>query len=334
MSNQTTLSKYWKLPSFKTPSSSSRPSPSSKGSSRVTTNNHLKEIADETLAAIKKGSYTLDSVTYDLAAPTSSSRKSTQYYAPDSALLSSWATSSQPGPPGPSSQINFLKISTLDGARYASVSLQGKKIGVLNFASAKNPGGGFLRGTQAQEESLARSSTLYPTLMTSTSQRFYTLHNRDLKNGMYSHATIYSPGCLLFRGDDGQWLTPVQVDILTSAAVNAGVVRCDLGPSTTSDALEESIEQEMKERMARILFLFQQQGAQALILGSFGTGVFQNHVEMVARLWADLLTVPGARFKDAFPHIIFAILGDRTFKDFETVFNSRTAGTWDPMDES
>ena len=31
----------------------------------------------------------------------------------------------------------------------------------LNFASAKNPGGGFLGGSQAQEESLARSSGLY-----------------------------------------------------------------------------------------------------------------------------------------------------------------------------
>ena len=32
----------------------------------------------------------------------------------------------------------------------------------LNFASARNPGGGFLNGSQAQEESIARATGLYP----------------------------------------------------------------------------------------------------------------------------------------------------------------------------
>lgn len=41
---------------------------------------------------------------------------------------------------------------------------QGLQVGVLNFASAKNPGGGFLSGARAQEESLARSSGLYTCL--------------------------------------------------------------------------------------------------------------------------------------------------------------------------
>src|SRR4051812_40037332 len=38
------------------------------------------------------------------------------------------------------------------------------RVAMLNFASAKSPGGGFLGGSQAQEESLARASALYPCL--------------------------------------------------------------------------------------------------------------------------------------------------------------------------
>ncbi len=53
---------------------------------------------------------------------------------------------------------------------------------VLNFASARNPGGGFLGGSQAQEESLARSSALYASLLT---QPAYYEANRACRTALH-----------------------------------------------------------------------------------------------------------------------------------------------------
>jgi hypothetical protein len=96
---------------------------------------------------------------------------------------------------------------------------------VLNFASAKKPGGGFINGAQAQEESIARASTLYPSLTTPVGREFYTHYQADPDNAFYTHAMVYSPAVVLFRGDMGDWKKPIDVDVLTSAAVNAGDVR-------------------------------------------------------------------------------------------------------------
>src|ERR1700761_388380 len=67
---------------------------------------------------------------------------------------------------------------------------EGGHLGCLNFASAKNPGGGFLNGAQAQEEALARSSGLYPCLLKAPQ---YYERNRLNRSFIYLDLIIYSP---------------------------------------------------------------------------------------------------------------------------------------------
>ncbi|KAH7883265.1 hypothetical protein F5I97DRAFT_1903678, partial [Phlebopus sp. FC_14] len=207
----------------------STPSSSGNGDQR---RNRLKDIADTTLQVIEAGSVTFADISYDLAAKVRFSNHNTRFYPPNDQLLSAWATRTPTRTPSSrlTSDVSILEISTLDGARLLYDSLSSRstsygRIAVLNFASATRPGGGFLSGAQAQEESIARSSTLYPSLMTDTAQQFYQLHNRDRRQGYYYHAMIYTPSVVVFRNDAGTWVSPYEVDIITSAAVNAGDVR-------------------------------------------------------------------------------------------------------------
>lgn len=292
-------------------------------------NPQLREIAETTLKAIEQGSFTLDFDIFDLSEATNRSQEETRLYAYDSPVWNS-TIPRHISPNNRDNSIIILEISTIAGARLLATTNKSRgheKIGVLNFASAHRPGGGFLNGAQAQEESIARSSTLYPTLITSTARPFYDIHRLDPDGGYYSHSMIYSPGVVLFRDDDGAWLKPVEVDIITSPAVNAGTVRQTLFGRLARKSEEAKIERVMRERMARILHLFERNGVRHLVLGSFGTGVFKNDPAVVARIWADLLgRGEASRFGKSFERVVFAVLGKDTFPKFEEAFETRARG--------
>lgn len=189
---------------------------------------------------------------------------------------------------------------------------KGHPVMCLNFASAKNPGGGFEKGAVAQEESLARSSALYPCLLHAPA--FYQYHKKQ-STCLYSDHMIYSPNVPFFKNDKGELTdSPYLASILTSAAVNAGVVK-----QREPDNIRQ-IEIAMRIRIRKMLTLCAVQGYEHLVLGAWGCGVFDNDPEMIAELFREKLT---DHFAGCFRHIVFAIhtKEERIFQPFNTRFN-------------
>jgi uncharacterized protein (TIGR02452 family) len=166
----------------------------------------------------------------------------------------------------------------------------------LNFASAKNPGGGFLSGARAQEESLARSSGLYACI---GGNPMYAFH-RQQRDVMYSDYAIYSPDVPVFRDDNGGLLEQAYpCSFITCAAVNANALRVH------SQKQRHAIRNAMAERILKVLGIAVQQGHEAVVLGAWGCGAFGNDTEMIAELFHQALT---QHFQGAFARVIFAVL--------------------------
>jgi uncharacterized protein (TIGR02452 family) len=167
-----------------------------------------------------------------------------------------------------------------------------KNVAVLNFASAKHPGGGFLTGAMAQEEDLCRRTGLYPTLL--PHEEFYTS-----KNALYTDAIIYSPNVPILRDDDLDLLPHVALcSFITCAAVNAG--------AASKHFSQEAIHKAMQRRCARIIKLAVLYKHDGLVLGAFGCGVFRNDPLQVATLFSHMLAHPSTVNK--IPHVTFAVL--------------------------
>lgn len=175
------------------------------------------------------------------------------------------------------------------------LSADTEKLFCLNFASAKNPGGGFLSGSQAQEESLARSSALYPCIAQMT--QMYD-KNRAFKSCFYTDDMIYSPQVPVLRRDEGEFLeTPYLVSFLTAPAVNVGAIK---NPNL------EDVETAMLERLEKILSLAYVKDYKTLVLGAWGCGVFQNNPNHVAGYFQKQLKT-GGMFEGRFEKIVFAV---------------------------
>jgi uncharacterized protein (TIGR02452 family) len=171
----------------------------------------------------------------------------------------------------------------------------GTHTAVLNFASARNPGGGYVRGARAQEEDLCRCSALYRCI---EPHRGYYQANRKQRSKLYTDHIIWSPIVPFVRDDvEYRYLDePVPLSVITAPAPNAGAL----------DAYDKpKLEETMRRRAGYVLAVAQAHGARNLVLGAWGTGVFKNDPELVADAFGQWLESPA--FDGQFDRVVFAI---------------------------
>jgi uncharacterized protein (TIGR02452 family) len=270
--------------------------------------NKAAEIARDTVEVVRAGRYaTRAGETVHIGHLVRNSIDGTVSFPPDAALP-------RVVPSGKPTRFEVVNDTTLAVARRLAAS---HRVCALNFASARHPGGGFLNGARAQEESLCRASALYACINGNAMYRHHT-H----AGGIYSNYAIYSPAVPVFKDDDGELLDePYPCAFVTAPAVNAGALR--------HDEDRRAVRREMAERVEKVLAVMAGQGHDAVVLGAWGCGVFKNDPEMIADLFAGELR---GRFAGVFDVVAFAVLDSTADGSTIGPFADRFGGVTSPQE--
>lgn len=176
-------------------------------------------------------------------------------------------------------EVVVADMKTLD----AALEYKEGKTCVLNFASFKNPGGGFLRGAVAQEEYLCQNSTLYNVL--SKFPAYYEKNRLNTNDALYWSRAIYSPGIVRLPCE-------TKVDVLSCAAPNV----------RASHASDTKKTKALVSRIKFVLDILEKEECDTVILGAFGCGVFGNDPKLVAETFKRQRVL-----QRGFSKVIFAI---------------------------
>lgn len=171
----------------------------------------LRATARETQEIVARGGYHAPSgIWRELSAQLDAARAGTRLYGPEPVPV--------PDTPRTTTTVTVTGESTT-AAVLRLAAEEGGPAAALNFASARNPGGGYLNGAQAQEEAVCRATALYDCLLRAPA---YYAHHREHRDALYSDRVISAPGVPVFRDGRGALLeTPRTASFLTSPAPNA-----------------------------------------------------------------------------------------------------------------
>ena len=170
----------------------------------------LKILAAEVLEVLENGRYFANGSQIEIRALQEPAVSGTRLYDPEQ--LDNLRKESESGATAP------VPIEMVDGTTQVVARQMTKEcdaVAILNFASARNPGGGFLRGAKAQEEDLCRCSGLYPCLL--KCPEYYNV-NRSQTSMLYTDYAIYSPNVPFFktRGTGDYLVEPFIASVMTA----------------------------------------------------------------------------------------------------------------------
>lgn len=271
----------------------------------------LKILASDTLSIVENGCYRYKNKNIDISQLLLNSSKNSIYYSQDK--IDSILNEFKPAQRFAETKFLVFSESTVKSALILEKKKidTSEKIGILNFASARNAGGGFINGAMAQEESLAFSSNLYQCQTMPQCIEYYEA-NHNYHSCLYTDGMIFSPDTVFFR-DENYALkpNPSLFSVLTCPAVNKGAVeRNEKDKLFICDTV-------MEKRMSKILGMFAYLRCETIILGAYGCGVFRNSPATVAEIWNKLLR---GKFNGIFRTVCFSIL-DRNKKNIAPFYD-------------
>jgi uncharacterized protein (TIGR02452 family) len=279
----------------------------------------LKEVAKETLAILERGEFIgACGALVQFGVEQKQAEEGTKLYTPIDVDRLIYSTSGEE-----QQQASFCAIEVTDEttqvAAHRLVAVEGcQDLVLLNFASARNPCGGFLTGAKSQEEDLARCSGLYPCQLTQPT--CYDV-NRRQSSLLYTDHIVYSPKVPWFRTrSTGKLLDQCFLaSVITAPAPNArGVLK-------RNATAQPDIAQTMRRRAGYVLGIARDNGHRSLLLGAWGCGVFGNDPALVADAFGKWLECDS--FRGCFDRVVFAVYDTskrrETLKAFQRRFNEQ-----------
>ena len=173
---------------------------------------------------------------------------------------------------------------------------------VLNLASDFRPGGGWKKGSMAQEESI-----FYRTTYSLSLDREFGYC--DITYPLKCNEAVWSPGILVFRDVDHKLMDRkdyFKVDGFAIAALR--------NPRLTHDHHLNKRDRVITLRKIKLLFAFaREKEYKHLVLGSLGCGCFNNPPSDIAELFREVIA---EQPKSSIETVTFAVLSTKSTENF------------------